>query len=213
MPSADGLIGLFPLRLVLLPGEILPLHIFEERYKKLIGECRASGGVFGLVMADDDGEVAGHGCTAAVYEVLEEFDDGRLNILVEGGERFRLDEILRPDDDESDYLSGRYELYDDVDEADEGPPAELADSASSLFRRMVTLMGVDDPRVPRGHARLSFRLAAAVDFGLPLKQRLLESRSETERLELLVAVMSALIPGLELRKQREEAIRGNGKGN
>jgi hypothetical protein len=77
---------------------------------------------------------------------------------------------------------------------------------------MIGLMGVDDPRVPRSEDRLSFRLAAAVDFGLPLKQRLLESRSETERLEVLVAVMNALIPGLELRKQREEAIRGNGKG-
>ena len=213
MPSSDDLIGLFPLQLVLLPGEILPLHIFEERYKKLIGECRAGGEEFGLVLSDDDGEVAGHGCTAAVYEVLEEFDDGRLNILVEGRERFRLDEIMRPDDEEADYLTGRVELYDDVDDEAEGPSGELVDSASTLFRRMVTLMGVDDPRVPRGHARLSFRLASAVDFGLPLKQRLLESRSETERLELLVAVMSALIPGLELRKQREEAIRGNGKGN
>jgi len=213
MPNSDELLGLFPLQLVLLPGEILPLHIFEERYKKLIGECRAGGGVFGLVMADDEGEVAGHGCTAAVYEVLEEFDDGRLNILVEGRERFRLDEIVRPDDEEADYLSGRFELYVDIDEAAGEPPPELTDSAATLFRRMVTLMGVDDPRVPRGHDHLSFRLAAAVDFGLPLKQRLLESRSETDRLELLVAVMSALIPGLELRKQREEAIRGNGKGN
>ncbi len=77
---------------------------------------------------------------------------------------------------------------------------------------MVGLMGVDDPRVPRRRGRLSFRLAAAVDFGQPLKQRLLESRSETERLDLLIAVMKALIPGLELRKQREQAIRGNGKG-
>ena len=77
---------------------------------------------------------------------------------------------------------------------------------------MVGLMGVDDPRVPRGAGRLSFRLAAAVDFGAPLKQRLLESRSESERLDLLIAVMKALIPGLELRKQREQAIRGNGKG-
>jgi hypothetical protein len=77
---------------------------------------------------------------------------------------------------------------------------------------MVQLMGVDDPRVPRGAGPLSFRLACAVDFGQPLKQRLLESRSEAERLDLLVAVMKALIPGLALRKQREKAIRGNGKG-
>ena len=211
MPSSD-LIGLFPLQLVLLPGEILPLHIFEERYKKLIGECRASGAVFGIALSDDD-ELASHGCTAAVYEVLEEFDDGRLNILVEGRQRFRIDGVVEPDDPELEYLSARIEPYDDIDDGGEGPPDELADSAATLFRRMVALMGVDDPRVPDTQGHLSFRLAAAVDFGLPLKQRLLESRSETERLELLVAVMSALIPGLELRKQREEAIRGNGKGN
>jgi len=211
MPSSDELIGLFPLQLVLLPGEILPLHIFEERYKRLIAECRAADGVFGIVMTDDD-EAAERGCTASVYEVVDELDDGRLNILVEGRQRFRIDEVVEPDDPEADYLRAHVEFFDDIDDQGGGPDASLVETASNLFRRMIGLMGVDDPRVPRSQDRLSFRLAAAVDFGLPLKQRLLESRSETERLEVLVAVMNALIPGLELRKQREEAIRGNGKG-
>jgi Lon protease-like protein len=211
MPSSDQFLGLFPLQLVLLPGEILPLHIFEERYKRLIAECRESDGFFGIVMSDDD-EAAERGCTAAVYEVVDELDDGRLNILVEGRDRFRIEEIVEPDDPETDYLRARVELFDDIDDLGGAPDAGLVENASGLFRRMVGLMGVDDPRVPQSESRLSFRLAAAVDFGLPLKQRLLESRSESERLEVLVAVMNALIPGLELRKQREEAIRGNGKG-
>jgi Lon protease-like protein len=211
MPSSDELIGLFPLQLVLLPGEILPLHIFEDRYKKLIAECRAEDGVFGVVMTEDE-EAAERGCTAAVYEVVEEFEDGRLNILVEGRERFRIEEVVEPDDPEVDFLRARVVVFEDIDDQGDGPTEELVEAASNLFRRMIGLMGVDDPRVPRSEDRLSFRLAAAVDFGLPLKQRLLESRSETERLEVLVAVMNALIPGLELRKQREEAIRGNGKG-
>lgn len=209
MSSSDGiLLALFPLRLVLLPGEILPLHIFEERYKRLIRERRESG-VFGVVLNDDD-SLADAGCTARVYEVLEELDDGRLNILVEGRDRFRLRELLRPDDEEVDYLRARVEVFDDEPGGEQG---DLRRDAEELFRRMVGLMGVEAPRVPRGETMLSFRLAAAVDYGLPLKQRLLESTSESERLELLVAVMTALIPGLELRKEREEAIRGNGKGN
>jgi Lon protease-like protein len=209
MPSSDDTIGLFPLPLVLLPGEILPLHIFEERYKALIGECRASGGVFGIVLSEAD-EVARNGCTAAIDDVVGEFDDGRLNILVSGRERFALDEVIEPAEP-SGFLRARVEVFDDV--AESAPPAEqTVELVSELFRRMVELMGVDDPRLPRSAGRLSFRLAAAVDFGLPLKQRLLESRSESERLDFLVAVMKTLIPGLELRKQRDEAIRGNGKG-
>jgi Lon protease-like protein len=204
-------IGLFPLRMVLLPGEIVPLHIFEERYKRLIGECR-DGGVFGIVLAGDEG-AADFGCTAVVHEVLEEFDDGRLNILVEGRDPVRIVVVEQPDDTENGYLRGEVTVLVDDDPADDGSVEGLAETAAVLFRRMAALMGVDEPRVPSGTAPLSFRLAAAVDFGVPLKQRLLESRSEPERLEVLVAVMNTLIPGLELRKQREDAIRGNGKGN
>ena len=204
MPSSDDTLGLFPLPLVLLPGEILPLHIFEERYKTLIGDCRASGDVFGVLLSEDD-EMARKGCTAAVHEIIDELADGRLNILVEGRERFALGELIEPDDPEAGYLRGRIELFDDIDEA-VSVQAKTQDLAAGLFQSMVGLMVPDSP------GRLSYRLAAAVDFGRPLKQRLLESRSETERLDLLIAVMKALIPGLKLRKQREKAIRGNGKG-
>ena len=210
MTSSERTIGLFPLPLVLLPGEILPLHIFEERYKALIGECRASGDVFGVVLRGDD-EMAGKGCTAAIDDVIDELDDGRLNIIVTGRERFSLGELLAPDDPDAGYLRGRIEVYDDIDLA-VAPEQFAAAMAEDLFRTMVGLMGVDDPQVPRGESPLSFRLAVAVDFGQPLKQRLLESRSETERLDLLITVMKALIPGLELRKNREQAIGGNGKG-
>jgi len=85
-------IGLFPLELVLLPTERVPLHIFEPRYKELIGECLRSGDEFGLVLQDDQGrrEI---GTRAAVVEVLQVFDDGRMNVIVEGHERFRLREL------------------------------------------------------------------------------------------------------------------------
>jgi Lon protease-like protein len=85
-------LGLFPLNLVLLPGEQAPLHIFEPRYRELIGECLEDGKEFGLVLADDDG-MRDVGTRAGVIEVLERFPDGRLNVVVEGRDRFRLVEL------------------------------------------------------------------------------------------------------------------------
>ena len=85
-------IGLFPLELVLLPTERVPLHIFEPRYKELIGECLRSGREFGLVLQDEQGR-RDIGTRAAVVEVLQVFDDGRMNVVVEGHERFRLREL------------------------------------------------------------------------------------------------------------------------
>src|SRR5438552_7991664 len=82
-------LGLFPLGIVLLPSERVPLHVFEERYQELIGECIALDEEFGLLYADESG-LREIGCRAAVVEVIERFDDGRLNVLVEGRERFRI---------------------------------------------------------------------------------------------------------------------------
>ncbi len=166
------------------------------------------GGEFGIVLADDD-TLHECGCTVRVAEVLEQLDDGRMNILVEGGRRFRLVEVREPDDAEAEYLSGLVEYYED---AEPGAPEALRDGVLDVFRKMLVLMDVETPRPPVGEGPLSFRVAAAVDFGAPLKQELLESLSEEQRLETLLTVMETLLPRLELRKEREEAIRGNGKG-
>src|SRR3954466_10138683 len=99
---------LFPLGIVLLPSEVVPLHIFEERYKTMIGECMSTDGEFGIVWLSDDG-LREIGCTARVTQVLAEFDDGRSNILVTGGQVFRL---LRRIDDMA-YPAGEIELLDD----------------------------------------------------------------------------------------------------
>jgi Lon protease-like protein len=207
MTGSERIIGLFPLSLVLLPGEQLPLHIFEERYKRLIDECRESGDTFGIVLRHED-TVAECGCTAEVTSVLEEFDDGRLNILVQGRERFRLHELVDADE-EDDYLRARVTFYED-DEPD--APARTLRKAESLYRRLLELADVDVAEGAGEGAQASFRMAGTVDFGLMIKQQLLESRSEAERLEQLVELMSSLVPRLEVRKSREEAIRGNGKG-
>ncbi|MCX6363955.1 MAG: LON peptidase substrate-binding domain-containing protein [Actinobacteria bacterium] len=192
---------------MLLPGEVVPLHIFEERYKLLVQE-RLDGGEFGVVLVED-GTLRECGCSARVAELLEELDDGRLNILVEGGRRFRILELRTPDDPEAVYLSGLIGYYEDEEPE---APEELRAGVLEVFRKMLVLMGVDSPKEPAGEAPLSFRVAAAFDFGAALKQELLEALSESQRLETLLRVMDALLPQLRLRKEREEAIRGNGKG-
>ena len=203
----DRTIGLFPLGIVLLPGEVVPLHIFEERYRKLVGE-RLEGGEFGIVLADED-SVRECGTTARVAQLIEELDDGRMNILVEGVRRFRIVEVVAPDDTEADYLSAEVDYYRDSEP--EGSDV-LNAAVLEMFRKMLALMDVESPDQPGGEGPLSFRIAAAVDFGAPLKQELLESLSEEQRLETLLTVMASLLPRLELRKEREDAIRGNGKG-
>jgi Lon protease-like protein len=203
----DRILGLFPLGIVLLPGEVVPLHIFEERYKKLIGE-RLEEGEFGIVLADED-SVRECGTTARAVRLIEEMDDGRMNVLVEGGRRFRIVEVIAPDDEEADYLRAEVDYYRDSEP--EGSET-VRDAVLEVFARMLVLMDVEGPSEPEGEGPLSFRIAAAVDFGAPLKQELLESLSEEQRLEILLTVITTLLPQLELRKEREDAIRGNGKG-
>lgn len=201
-------LGLFPLSVVLLPGEVAPLHIFEERYKLLFNELM-DGGEFGTILVEEEG-LRERGCSARLAQVIERMDDGRLNVLVQGARRFRLLEIREPEDLGSTYLTGVVEFFDD-DEPE--APQELVAKALEAFRRMLVLMDVPSPREPAGDGPLSFRLASAVDFGAPLKQELLEAVSERQRLETLLAIMETLLPRLELRRQREGAIRGNGKGH
>lgn len=203
----DRLIGLFPLGIVLLPGEVVPLHIFEERYKRLIGE-RLEAGEFGVILAEED-SVRESGTTARVARLIEEMDDGRMNVLVEGVRRFRIVEVITPDDPETEYLRAQVDYFRDSE-----PEASVAlrEAVEEVFAKMLALMDVDDPHEPAGEGPLSFRIAATVDFGAPLKQELLESVSEVQRLETLLTVMTTLLPRLELRKEREDAIRGNGKG-
>jgi Lon protease-like protein len=167
------------------------------------------GGEFGTILVEEEG-LRERGCSARLAQVIERMDDGRLDVLVQGARRFRLLEIREPEDLGSTYLTGVVEFFDD-DEPE--APQELVAKALEGFLRMLLLMDVPSPREPAGDGPLSFRLAAAVDFGAPLKQELLEAVSERQRLETLLAIMETLLPRLELRRQREGAIRGNGKGH
>jgi Lon protease-like protein len=196
-------LGLFPLGLVLLPGERLPLHIFEPRYKELVGECLAEERPFGIVLSDDSGlkEV---GTEASVIEVLERFDDGRLNIVVEGGERFRVVELT----------SGRAFQTGEVEEVSDEEVAvdeEDAERALGLFQELRELVGSDVEEPEEGERVLSFALASRVDFGLDPKQKLLELTSEAERLTLVIELLEGALTAVREEQARRDLASRNGK--
>jgi Lon protease-like protein len=198
-------LGLFPLGLVLLPGERVPLHIFEPRYKELIGECIAEEREFGLLLADDDG-LRQVGTRASVVQVLDRFDDGRLNIVIEGGDRFRLLELTAG----RSFQTGDVEEVEDEDD-DVAPDPDDAAQALDLYRRVGELAGAEIDELDPASGRLSFELAARVDFGLELKQQLLEERSEPERLKLLVELLEQASRALAVERERRERASRNGQ--
>ena len=196
-------LGLFPLGIVLLPTERLPLHIFEERYKELVGECLEHEAEFGLVYADDDG-LRDVGTRAHVVEVLTRFEDGRLNILVEGGERFRLTEL-------TDGRSFNTGLVAPIEDADDPAETAAVDEALRLFEQLreVTESEVDAP--DRGDSQLSFALAGKVELPSDEKLALLAETSERVRIELVQELLAhAVLTAQRVRRAAERAST-NGK--
>jgi Lon protease-like protein len=197
-------LGLFPLGIVLLPTERVPLHIFESRYQDLIGECLEEEREFGLLFTDDEG-VRQVGTKAAVVEVLDRFPDGRLNILVEGRERFRIvaETSGRP------FMTAEVEPVED-DEADAEPAQR--DGALDLYRQLgrAVEQDVEEPDLDSGV--LSFELAARVDFGPERKQELLELRSEPERLVFVSELLERAAEAITLERALAEASSKNGRG-
>ena len=197
-------IGLFPLGIVLLPTERVPLHIFEPRYKELIGECLDEDRDFGLVYADDDGlrEV---GTRAGVTDVLERFEDGRLNVVVEGRDRFRIVEQTEG----RSFLTAEIEPVADDDVASERTERE---HALGLYRALGNAVEaeIEEPDVDSGV--LSFELAALVDFGPERKQELLELRSEPERLRIVSELLEGAAEAITLERALAEAASKNGRG-
>jgi Lon protease-like protein len=196
-------IGLFPLELVLLPTERIPLHIFEERYKELIRECLDEQREFGLIYMVE-GEPADVGTRAAVTQVLQELPDGRMNIVVEGRERFRLGRLT----DGRTFQTAEVEPYDD---GDESPEPEDVERALAIFERLVELTETQIDQPDLDSPLLSFELAARVDFGNPLKQELLELRSARERFERLGELLERAADAIELEREMRDRASRNGK--
>lgn len=195
-------IGLFPIGIVLLPTERVPLHIFEPRYRELIGECLEDDSEFGLVFADEDG-VREIGTRARVAEVLERFDDGRLNVVVEGGERFRVEELTRGRSFMTAFVVA-------VDDEPGGVAAESSARAAGAFRALAALAGAEPDDPDESSPLLSYELAAQVELAADAKQGLLESRSEAERLERVVELLDGARRLLIAARDLGERAKQNG---
>jgi Lon protease-like protein len=184
----SSLLPIFPLELVLLPGVPLPLHIFEPRYKEMIAECLEQKKPFGVVRASSDG-VAEIGCTAEIMSVTKKYDDGRMDILTRGVERF---EVIHVNDDRV-FLQAEITLVEDEPEK---PEAATVTQAVRLHAEIAKLAGTD-PSGPDEHAgSLSFLLAGSLPLDLDFKQNLLSTLSEAKRLDAVVSYLQAILPGL-----------------
>ncbi|HLX86002.1 MAG TPA: LON peptidase substrate-binding domain-containing protein [Terriglobales bacterium] len=184
----SSLLPIFPLELVLLPGVPLPLHIFEPRYKEMIAECLAQKKPFGVVRASSDG-VADIGCTAEITSVIKKYDDGRMDILTRGVERF---EVIQVNEDR-EFLQAEISVVEDQPEK---PAAAIVTQAVRLHAEIAKLAGTE-PSGPDEHAdHLSFLLAGSLPLDLDFKQSLLSTLSEAKRLEAVVGYLEAVLPGL-----------------
>ena len=199
-----GELPIFELPLVLLPGELMPLHIFEERYKRMIGHCLETEEPFGIVFRDDDGSARRIGCTARVTEVLERFDDGRMDIVVTGEEPFRVLERFEAEE----YPAGEIETVGLDDEADDEDAAEAARNA---FAELVERVSGNELETDELAASDAYAIASRVELPVETKQRLLELRSEDERMRTLGAALDTLIETLARSREIAERAKMNGK--
>ncbi len=195
---------LFPLDIVALPSELLPLHIFEARYLTMIERCLDEGSEFGIVWLSDD-DLAQVGCACEIERVLERLDDGRMNILVRGTRPFRLLER----EDGLPYPAGTVEFL--CDEADETPDAEVGERMRETYAELVDQATDNEPDPEQLAAMDSYEIAATIDFGLDAKQGLLELRSENARMHQVLRLLRAAIKRLEFVERAQARARSNGK--
>jgi Lon protease-like protein len=199
------LIPLFPLQLVVFPRTRLPLHIFEERYKEMVGNAIRDNSEFGVVLAKDEG-IVNAGCTVLVDKVLEMYPDGRMDIMTRGEHRFEIIHLS----EEKDYLQAEVNFFDDEDLAP--VPDDLRAQALTNYR---TLSGLD---AARGHSepnledlQLSFQLAQAIP-DLDFLSMLLRERSEASRLQHFNRYLAEYLPRQKSIERMKVLAPTNGHG-
>jgi Lon protease-like protein len=198
-------IGLFPLGIVLMPGKHVPLHIFEERYRELIGDCLRTGDEFGLILSDADG-LRTIGCRARVAEVLHRFPDGRMNIVIEGGDRFRVVRLTAG----RSFLTAEVEpVTDDASLAE--PSATDVEACLAAYRRVAEAAEADPDELDPSVTGLAFAIAGTVEMEPAAKQEVLEAVSEEARLALLTESLDRATEILELRRVAGRRAEGNGQ--
>lgn len=200
------LLPLFPLNVVLFPRSSLPLHIFEERYRILAGECIARGTGFGINLTREQG-MAPVGCVARIAGVIRRYEDGRLDIAVEGGERYR---VLAEDSTRAPYLVGEIEILPDDNEEFDRP---LAEETAKLYHALLQAIrgGEQEPlekdRLTYG---VSYVIAQKAGMELADRQMLLEMTNENRRLARLRDHLRDLLPRLQHIEELTRVARNDG---
>jgi uncharacterized protein len=201
-------IPIFPLDLVLLPTAPLPLHIFEPRYKEMIGECLEMRTEFGIVRAKEE-SIETVGCTAEITELTKKYDDGRMDIQVAGRSRFEIDEMVPG----RSFMQARVKFVpDELETTDPESARRALEFHRELLRFMdqelVVDVDDDDLEIPQ----LSYRLAGPLPIDLDFKQALLTMRAEPERIDGLLKFYERILPRLRVVAKVREKAGGNGHG-
>ena len=184
---SSRLIPLFPLQVVVFPRTPLPLHIFEERYKEMVGDAIRENSEFGMVLAKGEG-IVNAGCTVAVEKLVHMHPDGRMDILTRGQRRFEIVSL----DEEKEYLRAQVNFFDDDDFSPVPPDLrELAISQFLALQKVSGAHGAEEPNL--ADPQLSFQLAQALP-DLDFLNGLLRHRSETARLKQLNHYLAEYIP-------------------
>jgi Lon protease-like protein len=203
------LLPLFPLQLVVFPGSAIPLHIFEDRYREMVGEAEAAGTEFGIVLVKDSG-IMNAGCTVIVESVLKRYPDGRFDVMTRGQRRF----VIQSLDQEKEYLRGDVEYF--ADDVAEATPLELRRQAILAFRQVREALSPEEENTEvtpdEDHPFLSFQLAELVD-DLDFRNLLQRSRSEAERLRSFVEFTSAYVERRQYAAKMKKAAPLNGHGH
>ena len=201
-------IPLFPLGLVLLPQIPLPLHIFEERYKLMIGECLADSRDFGIVYFNA-ADIQTVGCTAKILRVLKRYNDGRLDILTRGQNRFLIKEMI----DQKAYLEARVVFFDDEGPLDQGACQELADKGINLIKQYASILEpkeFDGVGQDKDFKSISFLIAGCEGFSHREKQKFLEMTSTYDRLKKSIQSLEKIMERIKLTAEIHKIIGGNG---
>ena len=203
MTESSERFPLFPLGLVLLPEEVVPLHIFEERYRIMIGECLENGTEFGIVWTGEDG-LSDVGCAAEVAQLIERTEDGRMNILVQGTRPFRL--LRRVED--LPYPAGDVEWLEATQEHEDDEAGLRARRAYADLVERVTDSRPSEADLGQLDA---FGMAATIAFELSDKQELLELRGENERMARLTTLCKDALDRLARSEEAAERAATNGR--
>jgi ATP-dependent Lon protease len=202
-------IGLFPLGMVIFPGSSIPLHIFEPRYKQLVRLVVADNDVFGINLVNAD-KLHQIGCTVKVTQVVREYEDGRMDIVVTGQKRFFLQSMY---EGKEPYYVGHVQYFEDSETVYDNA---LREECVALHNEIIGIVYPGSSgsafliHSTMVNNELAFVIAQKAGLELEQKQKMLEMRSEHQRLEFVRKVMHELLPDLRQKQQLQRVIMADG---